>query len=553
MSQDAYITMSDGMGALHQPAGRWSRVAPVVRRPATVSTRKCQCLSLPSASRSPTRGTIVSTQVTQDSLFDDDGPAAVAPTPPAEGGSGQTGAASDGGGRIAARPAGGRRRQGSKAATSEAARLLDTLRAFVAPVATDASAVSGDERVLAFARELIVAFSSRAERGSQTKAEILYALRQHSPELDERFFESRFTLFVEMGLLQPNLIKKHQVRYNLNPAGYVGLLALERLGVRGGIDELLHLLGTTRLLLENGHAARSDVLGELRTSRQLLQVFAAELARLIETAPIGELIGVHTEQDPHNVTDAASALNDVVTARFAGDHEVSSAAFDLLEAALEYRGLVMRAVERVLEQGGTTLDFSVLSPEQYLTAAIDADVTALGCVGTHLVTDPPMLWPHPGVVLEALDAVAPRRRNRQRPPEPHVPDDPDPLSRLAERSERARRQRRSRAESRLQGGDHVDLTSFLRDAGWPGAATALIELLALAHDPDEPFQVTLAEGVLIDPDAPVTYLHPAELRRTAPPCETLLVEDDTEERTDGRADGREATSAAAADAAAGTA
>lgn len=407
-----------------------------------------------------------------------------------------------------------RRRSKAGVAPGSDGHVLESLRAFVAPIAGDAGAVAEDPRVIALARALTTAFAAREYAGVLTKAEVLEQIRHSDPQLDERLFESRFALFVELGLLRPYLNKKHQKRFSLNPAGLVGLLVLERLGARGGIDELLHLLGRTRVLLENGQATSAEVRRAMATSCQLLHVFSGDLRRLIDTAPLHELIGEHTQQDPQHVTDAASALNKVVTARFAGDGDMSALAYDLLRSALEYRELVTRAVERVLDQGGGSLDFSVLSPEQYLAAAIDEGLDVLSAVATGLVVDPPTPWIHPGEVIDVLDELTPRRRTRQRPPTPTVHPEADPLGRMAESAARERRQRRTRAESRLQGADGVDVTSFLRDAGWPEAARVLTEFLTLAHDPDEPFAIELAEGILIDPDAPVTYLHSTRLSRT---------------------------------------
>jgi hypothetical protein len=61
---------------------------------------------------------------------------------------------------------------------------------------------------------------------------------------------SRVELFTKLGLLQTVLDKKHQSRYVLNPAGLVGLLLIDRVAERGGVDELLSLLDRTRALVE---------------------------------------------------------------------------------------------------------------------------------------------------------------------------------------------------------------------------------------------------------------------------------------------------------------
>ena len=59
------------------------------------------------------------------------------------------------------------------------------------------------------------------------------------------------------------------------------------------------------------------------------------------------------------------ALNRLVTDRFGRDHQLGELAFGLVEAELSYRQQVLAAVDRVLDQGGASLDFSVLTPEQY--------------------------------------------------------------------------------------------------------------------------------------------------------------------------------------------
>ncbi|MCF6733697.1 hypothetical protein [Blastococcus sp. KM273129] len=398
------------------------------------------------------------------------------------------------------------------------ARLLRHLRSFVAPIAADAGAVVEDPRALEMARDLAEAFADHPGVSGMTKAQVQAAIARRRP-VDAALFDARFDLFVRMGLIRPFLEKKHQPRYVLDPAGMAGLLVFERLGATGGVDEMIMLLDRTRWLIEHGHADRELVVSHLRRCRQLLSVYGATLARLIQSAPIGELIAEQRHHDPRRVEEQVHALNRLVTDRFGRDHQLGELAFGLVEAELGYRQQVLAAVDRVLDQGGASLDFSVLTPEQYLSAALEADVGQLAGVGAHLVVDPPQPWLDPGSVVDALDEYAPRRRIRVRPPEPAGDPDPDPLAALERRHADDQRRRRLAVEEHLQGGEQVELTARLRALGWPAAAEQLMDLLAVAHDPGQPFAVELGQLLLIDADGPVTYWHPVFLRRSDPPAE----------------------------------
>jgi hypothetical protein len=392
-------------------------------------------------------------------------------------------------------------------------RLLENLRSFVAPIANDASAVVDDPRALQMARDLSEVFAEHAGISGLTKAEAEQALARRGL-LDRALFESRFDLFVRMGLIQPFLAKKHQSRYVLDPCGLAGLLVFERMGTRGGVDEMLLLLDRTRWLVERGEGDRETVAVYLRRCRHILTAYAAALARLVESASIRDLIDEQRHHDPHRVETEVHALNKLVTDRYPRDHKLGDLAFQLVEAELGYREQVLAAVERVLDQGGASLDFSVLTPEQYLTAAVDASAAELSEVGRHMVVDPPMPWVDPGAVLEAIEEYRPRRKVRARPPSPADAGEPDPVGAMERRHQQERRRRALAAESQLQGRQAADLTGFLRGMEWPAASQHLVNLLAISGDPSQPFKVELGQALLIDPETPVTYLHPVTLHRT---------------------------------------
>jgi hypothetical protein len=87
----------------------------------------------------------------------------------------------------------------------------------------------------------------------------------------------------------------------------------------------------------------------------------------------------------------------------------------------------------------------------------------------------------------------------------------------------------------MQGREAVDLTGFLRGLGWPAAAQHLTNLLALSGDPAQPFSVDLGQALLIDPETPVTYLHPVTLRRARQSPDGLKALAAALESTDGAA------------------
>ncbi len=393
--------------------------------------------------------------------------------------------------------------------------LLDRLRSFIAPIANDASAVTEDPRALRMARDLSEVFADNAGLSGLSKSEVEQFLTRYGHH-DKRLFEARFDLFVRMGLITPFLPKKHQQRYVLDPSGLVGLLVFERIGTRGGIDEMLLLLDRARWMIENDQVNRASLKTYLKRCRQLLSVYAAKLARLVHTASITELIEEHRNHDSTQVEKDVHTLNKLVTDRFPDDHELGDSAFRLVETELVYRQQVFAAVDRVLDQGGVTLDFSVLSAEQYLAAALDGTLDGLAAVGTSLVVDPPQPWVDPGSLQEAIEEYRPRVRVSVRPPVPTEGAEEDPIGVMRARAERSVRRRALASEAHLQGRQEVELTSTLRALGWPKAGEHLMELLAVAADPDQPFTIELGQMLIVDVDALVTYMHPVILKRANP-------------------------------------
>ena len=90
--------------------------------------------------------------------------------------------------------------------------------------------------------------SDRATRpAGSTRAQIVDRM---APGFPPDVVESRLQVFEKLGLLRPYLDKLHQQRYTLNPASLVGQQVFDRIGLRGGVDELLALLDRTRSLFD---------------------------------------------------------------------------------------------------------------------------------------------------------------------------------------------------------------------------------------------------------------------------------------------------------------
>jgi hypothetical protein len=72
-----------------------------------------------------------------------------------------------------------------------------------------------------------------------------------------------------------------------------------------------------------------------------------------------------------------------------------------------------------------------------------------------------------------------------------------------------------KADLLLASDETVELTDRLRSQEWRGAAKTLTELLVIHQQPGSRYRVELADSLLIDTGAPVTYFSPATLHRTS--------------------------------------
>lgn len=284
----------------------------------------------------------------------------------------------------------------------------------------------------------------------------------------------------------------------------------------GGVDELILLLDRAKSLIIHDSPDADAVFAVLATSRNALRVFALDLQRCIDTGTPDELIESQRQHDHHAFTRQVADLNNLVTSYFSGEYELQEAAASLIEAEQFYQRNVRAAAGKVLEQGGASLNFDVLTPAEYINAARLGDLDLLAQVGVSLVVDVPPVSVDPQLLAEIVETYAPQVRTRIRPPVPEADErsDADPLRWMEEAEEQARERRRLVADELLFSREEADLTQVLYDVGWPSASSVIADLLALSGDRREPFSLTFGEGLLADSAASISYLHPLRLSRS---------------------------------------
>jgi hypothetical protein len=388
----------------------------------------------------------------------------------------------------------------------------------MAPLAANRGAVIADEQLLDVAREMCDALLGDDCEGGLTRSQLL---SQISPDLRE-LANSRIEVFEALALLQTYTPKRHQQRYVLNMAGYIGLMVAERIGERGGVEELLSLLARTRQELEAGQISEQLVADRLLQARRTFIGFANELRRRRHTDTVRELAAFAREHDAASAMAEVVSLSDRVAEHFP---VLSERAAALIRAAQGYTAQLEAVTGKLIEEGASARDFTFLDPADYDEAARDASLAALAEAGLSLIFDSGAVPVSGAQIDDALATYRPRSAVRRRPPQPPPSTEADPLARWEQRlrDERARVERD--ADLHLQGADQVELTDRLRATPWAGAARALARLLTIHQHAGSTFRVELADSLLIDADAEVTYFSPATLHRRR----AVAVADESEE------------------------
>lgn len=391
-------------------------------------------------------------------------------------------------------------------ATPTSSSRLRQLRALMAPLAANRGSVAASESHLRVARELCDALLHQEAHGGLTRSELL---AQVTPDLRD-LADARIDVFLELGLLQTYILKRHQQRYVLNMAGYIGLMVAERIGERGGVEELLRLLHRTRQEIEAGHIDEETVAERLREARKVFIGFANELRRRLATDTLRELASYTREHDSTEAFSEVVNLARLVGERFALQSEWAAA---LIRAAQLYTRELEQVTRKLIEEGASTRDFSFLDPSDYDEAARSASLAALEEVGASLIFDLGTAPVAPWQITGALSNYRPKTLTRRRPHEPAPSTDPDPLALYARMRSEAQARTERDAELFLQGADSVELTDRLRATDWRGVRQTLGRFLTIHHHSPRRFHVDLRDSVLVDPSTEATYFSPASLDR----------------------------------------
>ncbi|MFG2227704.1 hypothetical protein [Streptomyces sp. NPDC048644] len=396
--------------------------------------------------------------------------------------------------------------------------LLAQLAPFVAPVAASRTAVVEDSTSLRIAEAIHDAFGDLSSERGLTRSELAEACSAvASPEE----FDQRFGVFVALRLLERVREKAHEGRYVFNPTSGAALLVFERLAEAGGVEEIMSLLDRTQRDVASGTLGEKELVRRLRRVRRDLRINTDYLLRRVRSRPIEELLG----QRHHHRVKAALILNarrlvEVVSRDFPG---LRTDGTHLIREALRYSEAVDEFHDRLLAQVSARRDFSMLTAEQYRTAAQKSSVSALAGVFSQVVFDPPALQVSPARILEAAEKHRPPAPRRRAAPPPEPAPGPDPVEAARTRAAARRQQRLASMELLLGGQAEADLTQALRGRPWRAAVKMLTNALRASADPSVPFIVEMSVGLVIDPAGPVTYASPVSLFRV--PQDTSAVDD----------------------------
>jgi hypothetical protein len=392
----------------------------------------------------------------------------------------------------------------------ESTTLKEHFDPFVGPLAADAGAVTKDPLALEIARAVYAAFGELDSGSGLTRSELVAAC---VPRFSPDNIISRINVFVATRMLLANDSpdRQNQVRYRINDMSTVALLVFGRLDREGGIQEIALLLSRTTREIKDELLTEAEVSERITQARHALAITTANLLRLVRGRTIEELLDERRSQRSASaLLTEAKALVTVVADRF---HQQMGAGQRLIRSASRYCEAVGELWDRLVSLASTRRDFSMLSPEQYRTAAQRSGVERLAEVFSRTVFDPPSLTTNAEHLIDAVDEYRPRPPRRRPPPSTATPSDRDPVHEARQRAELARARRIANIERALQGRNEVDLTDVIRAAGRPGAVQLVVQSLLASAAPDIPLTTTLSTAILADPVATVSFVTPIKVQR----------------------------------------
>jgi hypothetical protein len=377
----------------------------------------------------------------------------------------------------------------------------------VAPVAATSGAVSQDPVALRIAEAVRDVFGDSGSEHGLSRAEIAQACAEVATA-DE--FDARFQVFAKLGLLESLRGKAYDQRYVFNPTSGAALLVYERLGEAGGVQEITMLLDRIREGLLNGSLTEDQLAARIVKARRSLANDTNHLLRLVRTRPIEELFGQRYHHAHTTSLEGAKHLVHAIAEQYPA---LRPAGTRLIQEALRYTAAVHEFYDRLMQQATTRRDFSMLLPEQYMTAALRSSTDALAQVFAATVFDPPHVQITTGQILTAAADHQPPPPRQRLPRPPAQPPGPDPVESARTKAALVRQRREATVTLLMAGKDEADVTAALRALPWQAAVKHVVDLLRAAADPAIPFILDISREVVVDPAGPVTYASPISVYR----------------------------------------
>ena len=241
-------------------------------------------------------------------------------------------------------------------------------------------------------------------------------------------------------------------------------------------------------------------------------MWTAAVNRLTETATLSELVAERAHHDGDRMLGQVERVVDVVTSTTRTSVSRPPA---LLTAAQAYLVATQRLLERIVDEGASTRDFSLLDPADYArprpqrARSRSSPQSSTASCGIRRARR----WRPP----TSLPRCARTDRNRRQPRRPPVDTDagtsasiPRRGSTNASRSSGASESTPPSSCSRAE--TSIELSAHLRASPWPAAIQAIVELAAL--DADERSDVPARAGrqrSIVDTDAHTTWTSDARL------------------------------------------
>ena len=384
----------------------------------------------------------------------------------------------------------------------------ETLRSVFSVVAARANATDLDPRSRDVAARLISAFTTR------DRLTYREACQRAGLDPDDAVTDSVFRRLKADGAIAPRLLKAHQPTYSVTLSAVAGRLFAERVQRQGGIGEVIKLLDDFVRDIVAERMTDEQAAAGLEHLCDLFAAAAAETATAAETAPIDELYRKQRGRGPESLYERAELLHQEVVSRFP---DLMRAALRMIEHVNDYLDAIRSVLERLRDEGANSRLFSILSAEEYRTAARVSSPEQLADVTSFLMFDAAPDAIEAGHVADAVAASGAPRPSERRPTPPASIETEDALSSALERARRRREQLIARAERFLQGDDQADLTSVMPAIGYTATADLLADLAEMDRRADLPYAVDASDHQMIDADSErLTYWHPTAIRRLSP-------------------------------------